>query len=94
MRAIDADALKNSVLKWLPPDPCGQEEKEYPFETDICVSMIQEIENAPTIEPQPKIIHCKDCKYSNDYCHCKYTAWWTNPDDFCSRAERREDALN
>ena len=54
MRLIDADALKNSVLKWLPPDPCGQEEKEYPFETDICVSMMQEIEDAPTIESEQK----------------------------------------
>ena len=51
MRPIDADELKNSVLKWLPLDPCGQEEKEYPFETDICVSVMQEIEDAPTIEP-------------------------------------------
>ena len=54
MRAIDADALKESVLKWLPPDPCGQEEKEFPFETDICVSLLMEIEEAPTIEPRMK----------------------------------------
>lgn len=53
MRPIDADALRDSVLKWLPPDPCGQEDKEYPFETDICVSMLQEIEEAPTVECLP-----------------------------------------
>jgi hypothetical protein len=54
MRLIDADALTANVLKWLPPDPCGREEKEFPFETDICVSMLMEIEEAPTIEPRPK----------------------------------------
>ena len=46
---IDRDALKNAVLKWMPPDPCGKEEMEYPFETDICVSMMQEIEEQPVV---------------------------------------------
>ena len=39
---IDRNELEKAVLKWLPPDPCGREE-EYPFETDICVSMMMEI---------------------------------------------------
>jgi len=47
-RLIDAKQLKEKVLKWMPPDPCGVEEKEYPFETDICVSMLMEIDEAPT----------------------------------------------
>lgn len=46
---IDKAKLKESVLKWLPPDPCGIEEKEYPYETDICVSMVLEIEEQPTV---------------------------------------------
>ena len=46
---IDRDELNKCVLKWLPPDPCGREELEYPFETDICVSLLQEIERQPTI---------------------------------------------
>ena len=50
MRLIDADKLKEEVLKWLPSDPCGIEEKEIPFETDIVVSLLMEIEEAPTIE--------------------------------------------
>ena len=54
MRLIDADALTANVLKWLPPDPCGREEKEFPFAEDICVSTLMEIEEAPTIEPRPK----------------------------------------
>ena len=48
-RYIDADALKDKVLKWMPPDPCGIEEREYPLETDIVASLIMEIEEAPTI---------------------------------------------
>ena len=48
-RLVDADALRESVLKWLPHDPYGVEENEHPYETDICVSMLMEIEDAPTI---------------------------------------------
>lgn len=52
MRLIDADELKKEVLKWMPSDPCGIEEKESPFETDIVVSLMMEIEEAPTVEPK------------------------------------------
>lgn len=52
-RLIDAEALKANVLKWLPSDPCGREEREFPFETDICVSMLQEIDEAPTVDAVP-----------------------------------------
>ena len=53
MRLIDADKLKEEVLKWMPPDPCGQEEREHPFETDIVVSMMMTIEEAETVEAIP-----------------------------------------
>lgn len=46
---IDRNVLSKSVLKWLPHDPCGKEENERPFETDICVSMMMEIEEQPTV---------------------------------------------
>ena len=43
---------------------------------------------------QPELIRCKDCKHY----HPNYCAVWirfdtikTKPNDFCSRAERRED---
>lgn len=49
MRLIDADRLKKKVLKWLPSDPCGIEGKEHPIETDIVVSLMMEIEEAPTV---------------------------------------------
>lgn len=60
MRLIDADELRKNVLKWMPSDPCGKEEKEFPFETDICVSMIMEIDEAPTIVPEPEWILCSE----------------------------------
>lgn len=60
MRLIDADELRKNVLEWMPSDPCGKEEKEFPFETDICVSMIMEIDETPTIVPEQKWILCSD----------------------------------
>ena len=60
MRLIDADELKKCVLKWLPQDPCGKEEKEMPFETDICASMLMEIDEQPTIQPEPNWIHVSE----------------------------------
>lgn len=43
-RPIDRQKeLEKAVLKWMPHDPCGKEELERPFETDICVSMMMEI---------------------------------------------------
>lgn len=48
-RLIDGKELKKNIIKWMPPDPCGVEEKEFPFETDICVSTLMEIDEAPTI---------------------------------------------
>lgn len=60
MRLIDADELRKNVLKWMPSDSCGKEEKEFPFETDICVSMIMEIDETPTIVPEQKWILCSE----------------------------------
>ena len=48
-RLIDADELIKQVEKWLPLDPSKREEKNIPFETDICVSTLMEIEEAPTV---------------------------------------------
>ena len=57
------------------------------------------IEDAPTIQPEPQIIRCKDCGRRDDHGCCKY---WkalamgdipiaTDDNDFCSHAERRND---
>lgn len=96
MRLIDADKLRDEVLKWLPSDPCGAEEKEMPYETDIVVSMMLTLEEAPSID----ICFCRECKYaSNDGtygCMCEhfndtsdaYHRMWS--DDFCSYGEVSE----
>lgn len=48
------------------------------------------IENAPTIEPE--IIRCKDCyHYPNKYADCPMIGWARNENDFCSKAERKND---
>lgn len=59
------------------------------------------IEDAPTIQLEPQIIHCKDCGHRDDHGCCKY---WkalaigdipiaTDDNDFCSHAERRNDVF-
>ena len=50
---------------------------------------------------QPEIIRCKDCKYYREYGYvngkpkflpkCGFNSIYVNADDFCSRAERREE---
>lgn len=101
MRLIDADALSKSVLEWLPSDPCGREELEHPFETDICVSMLQEIEEAPTIDAVP-VVRCGECEYwkcnpnTKNYGVCRKVSYddfefVMERDDFCSYGKRRED---
>ena len=40
---------------------------------------------------QPEIIYCRDCKWADEYNHCAKVTWWNNKDDFCSKAERREE---
>ena len=49
----------------------------------------QIIDEQPTIEPE--LIRCKDCKHY-DGRPCGKVDWYNSADDFCSRAERREDA--
>lgn len=59
--------------------------------------MVSEIDSLPSA--QSGIIRCKDCKYGspNSKYGCKcyhYTLYETHemkPEDFCSRAERREE---
>lgn len=74
---------------------------------DVLESVVAELEgtsidgfkNNPTIEPQPEIVRCKDCKHYREYAGsiggCCHMAEWYNRyqhlDDFCSRAERRQE---
>ena len=40
-----------------------------------------------------ELVTCKNCKYAADdmYTHCRYVAWYTGEDDFCSKGVRRDD---
>ena len=90
MRLIDADKLKEEILKWLPSDPCGIAEKEHPIETDIVVSLMMEIEEAPSID----IVRCGECIHNGSFdTDCPF-GWkdgeWNMPKpcDYCSYGER------
>ena len=96
MRLINADALSKSVLEWLPSDPCGRPEAEHPFETDICVSMLMEIEDAPTIDAVP-VVRCDECE-KQSYCHQTvgktkrhdgFIEYWAEEIEWCSKGVRR-----
>lgn len=53
------------------------------------------LDRVPSAEP--KIIHCGDCKYAEHESGgtwCLYFETIIHDDDFCSRAERRQDASN
>lgn len=96
MRLIDADALSKHVLEWLPSDPCGRSEAEYPFETDICVSMLMEIKEAPTIDAV-HVVKCKDCIMTRIYDYDSYSRenWciihknFMQDDYFCADGRRK-----
>lgn len=47
--------------------------------------------SVPDARPEREIVCCKDCKHSDAYHMCKYVNWYNRADDYCSRAERRED---
>lgn len=74
MRLIDADELSKKVLEWMPPDPCGVEEKEFPFEEDICVSLMMEIQEAPTVTLE----EFRRDKYVYHYDHTDDCIWYRN----------------
>ena len=102
MRLIDADAvykilesceirkatIGNPLTDWEYGYTCGIERAE------------SEIECAPTIDAVP-VIRCKDCKHyyekewvvgGGSYTSCWYqTIANAQPNDFCSRAERKEE---
>lgn len=84
MRLIDADALT---------DMLGVSDEDIEFR-----EMLNE---APTIDAVP-VIRCKDCRWfdTEDISgtvepigyRCKLVArLWREPDDFCKRAERKEE---
>ena len=56
----------------------------------VAEAMIEVISEVPSA--QPEIVRCKDCMFlnnNNDY--CIKVGFWRKENDFCSRAERRND---
>ena len=63
---ISRSALIESIKKWLPSDPCGKEQSmEEVVATDLSVSMLMEIEEAPTAYDLDAV--CKALDKASDY---------------------------
>ena len=98
MRAIDADALKDHLQNLAYDDWNQGVSTSWADAYRECADMVDE---QPTIEPE--IIRCKDCIYGRcdvwlsgngsamGYGCCERTKSPILPNDFCSRAERREE---
>lgn len=85
-------------------DDKGVHDTKYPKGMFDCEDVVSSIENAPAADALP-VIRCKDCKwYKRDkqkggFCRKSGAAMWSpglpydelKPDDYCSRAKRRED---
>lgn len=85
MRPIDANALKSIIMKQV------KECKIKVFDPSVNL-ILQDIENAPTIEAAP-VVRCKDCKYRQDDDFCGGRGWPAQlvPDDgYCDRGARMD----
>ena len=88
-RLIDADALFTDLDGMMAVSPTGY------IHGDTVADMIGD---QPTVDAVP-VIRCRDCKfYSDDYrganpeWHlCTRTKAYRTTDDYCSRAERKEE---
>lgn len=90
MRLIDADALTETIGIRL-----------YSGAVMEFVS-VDDIAKQPTVDAVP-VIRCKDCKHMGDVYlvsqpwleqkehRCRYWEHPTTPDDYCNRAERKEE---
>ena len=103
MRLINADALRKTEIveeRRIFKDGKLRKEKVY---TEVY--LVEEIDNAPTIEAVP-VVRCKDCKHRTWFCPnygCgNYNSPFyigadeevpimTKPDDFCSYGEKKMD---
>lgn len=75
MRLIDADALMETL-------------NEFPY-VKHAIDLL--IESQPTIDAVP-VVRCKDCKHwkgRDNRCASVIGVWFD--DDYCSRAERKEE---
>ena len=86
MRLIDADALKARFYMGNDCSDCHacDYDETYIDPGIICTT----IDDMPTIEPD--IIRCRECKYY-DGRPCGIVDWYNTANDFCSKAERKEE---
>ena len=92
MRLIDADALKE-YFKTIRKYHVGKYSEWY---------LADVLEQQPTVDAVP-VVRCKDCKHMGDVYlvslpwleqkehRCRLWEHPTTPDDYCSRAERKEE---
>lgn len=94
MRLGDLEALKKKMCEL-----CNQDYSDEPCEPSDCV-FYNAIKTAPTIDAVP-VVRCRECKHWTGVAlgmRCKWysfppNAWvYSQPDDFCSRGQRKEDA--
>ena len=92
-RQAAIDAMTNTL--WHYPNECYRNLNEYEFAKGLSELGLKSVPSA-----QYEIIHCKDCKYYKSFEYtgflaCHYTVGGMvrrHADDFCSRAERINDA--
>lgn len=87
MRLIDADELKLSLCREcsLYPDECLEKHGECDWNSIAHINMMKPVDAV-------KVIRCKDCKYSvRRGRDCTIHWWGTKEDDYCSKAERKEE---
>lgn len=48
------------------------------------------VDGTGVTEKPLKIVFCEDCKYADEYHHCKHVNFINRKDDFCSRGEEKE----
>ena len=98
MRLIDADALERKITEekdsFVAHDPYNTG-----YNNGLAMAHAMVV-TTPAIDAVP-VVRCKDCKYCGQFpyatttdmrCQCRDMYWYpTNPDDFCSYGERRED---
>ena len=86
-RLIDADALIHSIC-----NRCNDVNYDDPCEPSDC-AYYYAVHDAPTVDAM-EVVRCKDCFWWHDFethmdCRNPFGIDLPEPDDFCSRGERR-----
>lgn len=86
---IDADALKEFIESAYRPLCDDYHMKDY-----VLNQILTDIKNAPTVDAV-EVIRCKDCKHHGEQygtgCCMKDGCYGWYDEDYCSRAERKEE---